>query len=87
MRPRPLRAVLTEGPGRISKTGGEVQSFVAYALQGFVDGLKEQIDTIRNEQLAVAWENYVYGQFRGKNPRRLRVNESWSRSWAPMAGQ
>jgi Fic family protein len=51
---------------RISKTGGEVQSFVAYALQGFVDGLKGQIDTIRKEQLAVAWENYVYQQFHGK---------------------
>jgi Fic/DOC family len=51
---------------RISKAGGEARSFVAYALQGFVDGLTEQIDTIRNEQLAVTWENYVYGQFHGK---------------------
>lgn len=61
---------------RISKTGGEVQSFVAYALQGFVDGLKEQIDIIRDEQLTVAWENYVYGQFHGKkSPADARRRE------------
>ncbi|WP_322516475.1 Fic family protein [Rhodopseudomonas palustris] len=52
---------------RISKTGGETDSFVTYALQGFVDGLKEQIETIRTVQLSVAWENYVHKQFHGKS--------------------
>jgi Fic family protein len=52
---------------RISKTNGETQSFVRYALQGFVDGLKEQIATLREEQMAVAWINYVHQQFQGKN--------------------
>jgi Fic family protein len=51
---------------RISKSGGDTQEFVAYALQGFVDGLKEQIETIRKHQLGVAWENYVHQQFHGK---------------------
>jgi Fic family protein len=52
---------------RISKTGGETHSFTTYALQGFVDGLKEQIQTIRKEQLAVAWQNFVHEQFHGKS--------------------
>jgi Fic family protein len=52
---------------RISKTNGETHSFVTYALQGFVDGLKEQIATIRNEQLSVTWQNFVHEQFHGKS--------------------
>jgi Fic family protein len=51
---------------RISKTGGETHSFVKYALQGFVDGLKEQIKYIRDEQMMVAWVNYVHEQFAGR---------------------
>lgn len=52
---------------RISKSGGDTQSFVKYALQGFVDGLKEQIDYIRNEQINVTWINYVHSKFSGMN--------------------
>jgi Fic family protein len=61
---------------RISKSGGETHSFVGYALQGLVDGLKEQIETIRREQLQVAWENYVHQQFHGKkSPSDARRRE------------
>ena len=35
-------------------------SFVTYAIQGFVDGLREQIDQVRAVQLQVAWVNYVH---------------------------
>lgn len=35
-------------------------SFVTYAIQGFADGLREQIDQVRAVQLQVAWINYVY---------------------------
>lgn len=51
---------------RISKSGGDTHSFVKYALQGFVDGLKEQILYIRKEQMMVAWVNYVHEQFAGR---------------------
>lgn len=51
---------------KISKTGGNTSSFVHYALQGFVDGLRGQIDVIREEQLRVAWINYVHEQFSGR---------------------
>lgn len=35
------------------------QSFLAYAAQGLVDGLREQIDFVRAQQLNVSWTNYV----------------------------
>jgi hypothetical protein len=57
----------SRGRRRCCKTGGETHSFTAYALQGFVDGLKEQIQTIRKEKIAVAWQNYVHQQFHGKS--------------------
>lgn len=61
---------------KISKTGGETHSFVIYALQGFVDGLKEQIGMIRQAQMAVAWQNYVHEKFQGqKSPADSRRRE------------
>lgn len=42
----------------------EIAPFVRYALQGFVDGLREQLDFIRQQQIDVHWENYVYEVFR-----------------------
>lgn len=35
-------------------------NFLTYAIQGFVDGLREQIDQVRALQLQVAWINYVH---------------------------
>lgn len=35
-------------------------NFVTYALQGFVDGLREQAGQVRELQLDVAWINYVH---------------------------
>lgn len=40
-----------------------VSSFVAYAVQGFIDGLKEQLQTIRTEQWEIAWRDYIYDLF------------------------
>jgi len=39
-------------------------SFILYALQGFVDGLEQQSDVIRQEQLDIAWRNYVHESFK-----------------------
>ena len=44
---------------RASRSNSTV-SFLAYAIQGFVDGLREQIDQIRALQLQVAWLNYIH---------------------------
>lgn len=50
-----------------SKSGGDIIPFLEYAVQGFVDGLKEQIQVIRNQQWDVAWRNYVHELFRDRN--------------------
>src|SRR5690606_13807694 len=52
---------------RASKSGGEVIPFLTYALQGFVDGLREQIKVIRDQQWDVTWRNYVHEQFKGQS--------------------
>ncbi|MFO1464156.1 MAG: Fic family protein [bacterium] len=49
-----------------SKSGGNLVPFLEYAIQGFVDGLKEQIQVIRDQQWDVVWRNYVHELFRDK---------------------
>lgn len=51
---------------RASKSGGDLMPFLRYAVQGFLDGLREQIGEVRLHQLEVAWENYVHERFRDK---------------------
>lgn len=48
-----------------SKSGGDVIPFLMYALQGLVDGLRNQVGVIRDQQWHVAWVNYVHEQFKG----------------------
>jgi Fic family protein len=45
-----------------SKSGGDVFKFLSYAIQGFRDGLREQIVRVRGQQLEVMWHNYIYTQ-------------------------
>jgi Fic family protein len=45
----------------------KVERFIGYALQGLVDGLREQIDTIRAQQMEVTWQNYVHSAFHDRN--------------------
>src|SRR5690606_25139784 len=45
-------------------SGGDVLPFLNYALQVFVDGLREQISVIRSQQWDVTWRNYVHERFR-----------------------
>jgi Fic family protein len=42
----------------------DVRGFVRYALDGFVDLLREQIHTVQSMQRRVAWQNYVHERFR-----------------------
>lgn len=48
---------------KISKTGGNVQDFFAYAIQGLRDGLQNVIDTIIEQVQLVSWQHYVYQRF------------------------
>jgi Fic family protein len=59
-----------------SKGGGDVLPFIQYALQGFVDGLREQLGKIREQQFGDRWEQYVYQQFgRANTAARVRQRQ------------
>jgi len=47
-----------------SKSGGDLVPFIKYATQGYVDGLREQLIKIREQQFKVAWENHVHDFFK-----------------------
>jgi len=46
-----------------------IGGFLRYALNGFVDGLREQIDQIREQQMRVTWINYVHERFHDRNTK------------------
>lgn len=51
------------------KDENNIFSFIEYALRGFIDGLKEQIQIIKNQQMSVHWINYIHAEFQNKNRR------------------
>ncbi len=50
-----------------SKSGGDILPFINYAIRGFVDGLRAQLNYVWEQQWDVAWRNYVHEQFQRKN--------------------
>ncbi len=50
-----------------SKSGGDVLPFIRYAVRGFVDGLREQLEAIWHQQWDVAWQNFVHERFQNKH--------------------
>lgn len=47
-------------------TDGEF-SFIKYALEGFIDGLRDQLTEIKRQQLEITWGNYIHEMFKGKD--------------------
>jgi hypothetical protein len=47
---------------KASKSGGDTLGFLSYAITGFVDGIREAISMVREQQIHVAWVNYVHEQ-------------------------
>ncbi|MFA5890837.1 MAG: Fic family protein [Actinomycetota bacterium] len=45
---------------KAGKSGGDITGFITYAIEGFVDGIRSQIDEVRMQQLSVAWINFVH---------------------------
>ena len=45
---------------RASESGGDVVPFLRYAVQGFVDGIRLQVERVWMQQYADRWEQYVY---------------------------
>ncbi|MBP7964903.1 MAG: Fic family protein [Caldilineaceae bacterium] len=52
---------------RASQSGGDIMPFIRYAVQGFIDGLQEQLELIQGQQLHVHWVNFIHDQFHERN--------------------
>jgi Fic family protein len=48
---------------RTSKSNGDLLPFIEYAVVGFVDQIREQIEKVQAQQFAVSWINYVHEKF------------------------
>ncbi|HUV65494.1 MAG TPA: Fic family protein, partial [Sedimentisphaerales bacterium] len=57
---------------KAGRVGGDMAGFIAYAVQGLVDQLREQLKVIRELQWDTAWRNYVYERFGEVSPANLR---------------
>jgi Fic family protein len=49
------------------KSGGDIFPFILYAIIGFTDGLSEQINIIRSQQVHVHWKDYIHEKFSNKD--------------------
>ena len=58
-----------------SRVNNGAIGFAVYSLQGFVDGLKEQMAQIQEQQLSILWENYVHKQLPGSGRSNIRKRE------------
>ena len=51
---------------RTSRADGyPMEDFVHYATEGLVDGLREQLQKVRNMQMTIMWQSYVHERFHG----------------------
>lgn len=50
-----------------SGSGGELAPFLAYAVEGFVDLLQEQLRRVHQEIFTYSWENLVHEHFRHRS--------------------
>jgi cell filamentation protein, protein adenylyltransferase len=58
-----------------SKSGGRLDQFLLYAVEGFVGQLQSQLQIVHAVNFEAAWINYVHAQFAGEDtraPRRQR---------------
>lgn len=55
-----------------SRVANGALGFIVYSLQGFVDGLKEQLAQIQEQHLTVLWENHVNAQLHGNSKADIR---------------
>jgi len=56
---------------RASRGDGPV-GFICYAMRGFVDQIRQAVDGVRVQQMAIAWQNYIHEELDGSNPSRVR---------------
>jgi Fic family protein len=76
---------------RARKSGGDLIPFLNYALRGFVDGLREQLEFVWAQQWDVVWRNYVHERFKDRNSatdtrrRHLALDLGARGDWVPTA--
>ena len=74
---------------RASKIGGDVLPFLEYAIQGFGEGLDEQISRIDQHHWRATWKEFVYSAFQdrvGPTARRQRqvALDLWAFQFEPL---
>ena len=47
-----------------SKSEGDIGPFILYAVQGFLDGLRDYVEKVWKQHYDVVWRSYVYEKFR-----------------------
>lgn len=50
-----------------SESGGEVTRFLSYCVDGFVQGLGEQLDVLYQGEFSLVWRDYVAGHVTGRD--------------------
>lgn len=73
-----------------SASGGDVVPFLRYAIRGFVDGIRTQVERVWAQQYADRWEQFIYETFGGSvtsdaEKRRLRLVLELSEQGEPVA--
>ncbi len=59
-----------------SESKGDILSWIDYAVGGFRDGLRQQIQFVKDQQYEVVWRDYVHSKFQGrKNPAAHRQRD------------
>jgi Fic family protein len=53
----------------------DTHRFILYALEGFIDGLKEQIEVIQEQQMSIIWSNLVHETIPGEAETAKRRRE------------
>lgn len=61
-----------------SDSGGDIVPFLRYAVRGFVDGIRAQVERVWIQQYADRWEQFIYETFGGRitsdaEQRRLQL--------------
>jgi len=71
-----------------SRSGGDIVPFVEYAAQGLADGLRDQISAIAQQQIDLAWRDYIHEQIfaipSSTNERRYNLVKTLSRLQEPI---
>lgn len=72
-----------------SKSDGNIWPFVEYAVEGLVDGLREQLGQVWQQQYDLTWLDYVASRFQRDNSRpatrRLHLIQELSHLSKPVA--